>query len=244
MKLNYRDSMILLGVLSVAIILIGVFLFIKPKIKEIKTDKETLATEQANWDAIQVKLDEIGPLQDAIKEGHAKATQLAGDFVDVSKVDQTFELDQFMQPYVDECQLEASVVDLASTATKTLPYYYFTPSVITSSMFDAADINGNYAANIAESQTESNALSQRTAETVMCTQYGVSAKGTRENIWAFMEKINSLDTTILIDSVAISDYTFNKEAVEKHEPDAEPVSEVTFVVSIYSVFEMDEPVVE
>ena len=160
MKLNYRDSMILLGVLSVAIILIGVFLFIKPKIKEIKTDKETLAAEQANWDAIQVKLDEIGPLQDAIKEGHAKATQLAGDFVDVSKVDQTFELDQFMQPYVDECQLEASVVDLASTATKTLPYYYFTPSVITSSMFDAADINGNYAANIAESQTESNALSQ------------------------------------------------------------------------------------
>lgn len=244
MKLNYRDSMILLGVLSVAIILIGIFLFIKPKIEEIKTDNETLAAEQANWDAIQVKLDEIEPLQTAIKDAHAQATALASDFVDETKVNQTFKLDQFMQPYVDECQLEVSVVDLAQTATKTLPYYYFTPSVLTSSMFDAADINGNYASNIADAQAESNALKQRTAETVMCTQYGVSATGTRENIWAFMEKINSLDTTILIDSVNISDYTFNKEAVEKHEPDAEPVSEVTFVISIYSVFEMDEPVVE
>lgn len=244
MKLNYRDSMILIGVLSVAILLAGFFLFVKPKIQEIKDDNATLETVEAEWQGIEAKINEIGPLQDAIKQAYTDATALASDFVDENLVNQTFELDQFMQPYVDECNLEASVVDLADTSTQTLAYYYFTPSVLTSSMFDAADVNGAFAAEIADAQAESNALSQRTAETVMCTKYGVSAKGTRENIWAFMEKINSLDTTILIDSVSITDYTFGEKEREAGIADVDDTSEVTFVVSIYSVFDMDEPIVE
>lgn len=244
MKLNYRDSMILVSVLAVAIVLIGFFTLIKPKMEEIKTDNATLATTQQTWDGVAAKIDEIPGLQEAIQQGYKDSLELSGDFIDRTTIDETYKLDQLMQPYIDEFQLEAKVVDLSETTTSALPYYYFKPDVITTSMFDAADVNGNYRAEIEKLQEESVALSQRNAETVMVTRYGFMAKGTKENIWKFMDKINSLGTTILIDSVNIADYTFGEAAREAGEIDVDNTSEVTFVISLYSAVDMDEPVVE
>lgn len=244
MKLNYRDRGILLGILAVAILLLGIFLLIKPKANDIKTDNARLETVKAEWDEIETKISEIEPLQEAIRQAYKDASDLAGDFVDVTLVNETYELDQFMQPYIDECDLEVSAVDLANTNTQELSYYFFTPEVLTSSMLDAADINGNYQSAIDSVQAESNALSERTAETVMCTQYGFMAKGTKENIWNFMDKINGLNKAILIDSVNIADYTFGETARLAGDIEADDRSDVTFVINIYSVFEMDEPVVD
>lgn len=239
MKLNYRDRMILIGVLAVAIILVGIFALIRPKVNDIKEDNASLETVKEDWSEIEDKINAIEPLQEAILQSYNDSQKLAGDFVDSTLIDSTYELDQFMQPYVDECNLEISVLDLGDLSTINLSYYYFEPVVLTSSMFDAADINGNYQAAISAVQEESNSLSQRTEETVMQARYGISAKGTREDIWKFMDKINELDSAILIETVNISDYTFGED-----NPASDGRSDVTMIVSLYSVFEMDEPVVE
>lgn len=244
MKLNYRDSMILIGILTFIIALLGIFLVIKPKVTDIKADNVKLEEIKAEWQGIEKKLNEIQPLKDQINQIYKDSKTLSDDFVDVSLISSPQALDKFMQPYADECNMEVKVLDVGLTATTELKYYYFKPNVLTSSMFDAADINGEFQKSVDSALTESNSLSERKAETVMKTQYGIMARGTREDIWAFMEKINSLDTTILIDSVNISDYTFgeNTKNVEGVQPDDR--SDVTFVISLYSVFEMDEPVVE
>lgn len=245
MKMTQRDKMILLVFLSILVVVGGIFGLIKPKMKDIDTHEGELAKVKADWEAIEVKLNEIQPLKDGIDKTYKDSKALSDKFVDVSTINTSYKLDQFMQPYVDECNLEVNTVELGATGTKDLGYYYFTPSVLSSSMFDAADINGKYQNDINNQMAESNALSARTAETVILTQYGVSAKGTREDIWKFMEKINSLNTTILIDSVNIADYTFGEEKAKlEGVPVDEHTSEVTFVISLYSVFEMDEPVVD
>ena len=46
MKLSYRDRIILLIVLVVAILLLGVFVFIKPQWEALNTNKKTLEDEQ------------------------------------------------------------------------------------------------------------------------------------------------------------------------------------------------------
>jgi hypothetical protein len=239
MKLNYRERGILLGAGALVIAVAGIFAIIKPKYQTIQSDKESLESVKAEWDEIETKINAIPGLQTAIKESYNESKKLSDDFVDLSDIDSTYKLDQFMQPYVDECELEASVIDLSNTTTSTLQYYYFTPSVITSSMFDAADVNGNYQAEIDSEMAESNAIAARTAETVLCTKYGFAATGTKENIWKFMQEISDLNSSILIDSVSISDYTFG-EGTEG----SDNTSDVTFVMSIYSVFDMDEPVTE
>lgn len=257
MKLTYRDKMLLLGVLAAAIILLGIFLGIKPKTEEIKEDNATLAQVEETWQGIDAKIQQIGGLQDDIKTSYTDSAKLSDDFVDLSvfginytggKVEKSngkeqYMLDEYMQSALDECKIEVKSLDLGEPTVTELGYYYFTPSVLTSSMFDAADINGEYATAINEARAESDALTARTREAVVRTQYGVMGYAGKEDIWAFMEKIDSLDTTIVIDSVSIADYTFGEEA-RKTDPTAEEKSDVTFIISIYSVFPMDEPVVE
>ncbi len=251
MKLNYRDKAILLIFLSILVVVAGIFGLIKPKFEDIEKHEQELSKVKTEWAQIESKINEIKPLQDAIQDSYKESSELADDFVDSSLISSTYKLDQFMQPHVDACNDEekemtfwAKSVEVGSMSTTTLSYYYFKPSVLTSSMFDAADINGNYQAAIDEQMTESNALSERTAETVIRTQYGLNAEANKKGIWAFMDKINSLDTAILIDSVNIADYSFG--ASEEPEPGEEKkdTSQATFVISLYSVFEMDEPVVE
>lgn len=243
MKLSYRDKMLLLGVAAVAIILLGIFLLIKPRITEIQDNNKTLTEVKATWKEKEDKIEQIPGLQEAIVATYKEAKNLSDDFTDLSLVETQYKLDKFMQENLDECNIEVKSLDLGAPSVSEIGYYYFTPSVVTSSMFDAADVNGNYSAAVNEAKKESDSLSQRTKESVVRTQYGVAGFAGKEDIWAFMEKINSLDTTIIIDSVSISDYTFGEEA-HKEDPTVEEKSDVTFVISIYSVFPMDEPVVE
>ena len=239
MKLNYRDRMILLGVIAVAIILIGIFALIRPKINDIKSDNAKLDEVKAQWSEIESKINEIEPLQKSIKDTYSDSIKICGNFVEKEKVDSTTKLDKMMQAYIDECNLEIQTLDLAEQSISQLNYYYYTPPVLTSTMFDAADVNGNFAAERALERAESTALSERTAESVIVARYGFTAKGNKEDIWSFMEKIDSLKTAVLIESVNIDDYTFGED-----DPASDGRAVVTMIVDVYSVFEMDEPVVE
>ena len=144
-----------------------------------------------------------------------------------------------MQQTVDDCHLEVVRLDLSAPLTESISYYYFEPEVLSSSMLDAADLDGSYRAALNEIQAESNALSQRTQTEVIKTQYGILAKGTREDIWAFMTAIDEMNTSVVIDSVNIADYTFGEG-----DPESDGRSEVTMVLSFYSVFPMANPNVE
>ncbi|MDD6279163.1 MAG: hypothetical protein ACI4JE_08370 [Ruminococcus sp.] len=249
MKLNARDKAILIGLVCVIIVIAGIFGLIKPKMGDIETDEAKLKEVKAQWEQIEDKIAEIEPMQKEIKDDYSDAVKLSNDFVDESQFfdkDEnfmTYKLDQFMQPYINECELEASRIEIGTHTSKTLSYYYFEPDVLTTSMFDAADVNGDYREELNDRMEESNSLSQRNAEEVIVTQFGLAAKGTKENIWNFMTKINSLNTAILIESVNIADYTFGEANLEPGQV-SDNKSDVTFVINLYSVFEMDEPVVD
>lgn len=249
MKMNSRDKTILIGLLTFIIVIAGIFGLIRPKINDVKADEVTLNKTKAEWEELEAKIKEIKPLQDEIKKTYEDSKKVSAEFMNFDVFDdeegffKTFKLDQYMQPIIDECELEVITEDLGSLTTKTLGYYYVEPEVVSTSMLDLADVNGNYQAAVDEKLAASNALSERTQEELKTIQYGFKAKGTRENIWTFMKKIKDLKITGLIDSVNIDDYTFGEDDPLNIGPDANK-SEVTFVISFYSVYEMDEPVVD
>lgn len=248
MKMNARDKMILLGLACVVIVIAGIFGLIRPKMKTIDEDKKSLADVKAKWEQIDAKIQEIGPLQDKITDSYDDSKKLSDDFIkeeqffDENGDFMTYKLDQFMQPYIDKCNLEAVRVELGTHGTATLGYYYFEPDVVITSMFDAADVNGKYREDLDKRMEESNSLAERNQEEIIQTQFGFTARGTKENIWKFMEEIDNMNTSVIIDSVTIEDYTFGEDA--EPGPDKDDKSNVTFVISFYSVFDMDEPIVE
>lgn len=249
MKMNSRDKTILIGLLTFIIVIAGIFGLIRPKINDVKDDEAALKKTKAEWEELDAKIKEIKPLQDEIKKTYEDSKKVSAEFMKFDIFEEengtyrTYKLDQYMQPIIDKCELEVITEDLGSLTTKTLGYYYVEPEVVSTSMFDLADVNGNYQAAVDEQLAASNALGERTQEELKTIQYGFKAKGTRENIWAFMDEIKELKVSGLIDSVNIDDYTFGEDDPTNIGPDADK-SEVTFVISFYSVYEMDEPVVD
>lgn len=248
MKLNYRDKVILLAFLSVLVVVAAIFGLIRPKANKIEEDEAALAKVEKEWQEADSKIQAIPGLQDVINKSYDDSKKLSDDFIDRTLIDEPYEFDKYMQEYVDKCNgdgkiFEAQSVELGSQSTTAIDYYYFTPGVLTSTMFDAADINGNYQAEIDEQLAKSNALSQRTKETIVKTQYGISVNANKEGIWEFLKTINDMKTSIIIDSVSISDYSFGEDSATPETP-SDGTSQATFVVSLYSVFPMDKPVVD
>jgi len=260
MKLNYRDRVILLIILSAVILIAGFVGLVKPRYGDIQDNKVKRDEVQAEWDGLDAKIQQIPTMQENVKKTKSDADKISEKFYSSADFQQlgddpmgfmkTYMLDQFMQEYVNECNIKIVNMEVSDITDTTLDYYYYTPIVPATAILDLADLNGNYTKKISEKLAESNALSERTKENLFVQQYGISVDTTKDNLWKFMEKISSLDKSIIIDSVNIVDTDFGIDpATGKLRPDAEQidgkgVTNATIVVSVYSAYKLDEPVLE
>lgn len=253
MKLTYRDRVILLVVIALVILVGGFALLIKPRYDDIQKNKKTLDTVQAEWDGYDAKIQEIPQLRDKITEVYNDSKALSDDFY--TEYMQPHELDQFMQEIVDKCNLRIAGLEVGTASNASFEYYYHTPTIPAVAIFDLADINGEYSLELAKTLEESAVISARNVEEVLVQQYGISFKSTKENLYKFMEEINKLDKSIVIQSVNITDTNYGTNPVTGELlPTAETqkdstgkdvgVSAATIVVNVYSVYELDEPVLE
>lgn len=230
MKLNYREKVILAIVGAIAICLAGFFCLIKPKNQDIKDHKAELKTKQEEKAQLEQKIARIEPLKDEIDETYQNTKKLTDDFVDASLISSPDKLDQYMQQLALNSEIEVVEVNVDALKTSTIDYYYRSYETLLSSMMTSADLNGDYAAAEAKLAEESAALSQRTAEEAISTEYGVMLKGTKEQIFKYLEEVIKLNNTTLVKSVEITDYTFGANDEEDEEknnqrtttPPAEP----------------------
>ncbi|MCI1268917.1 MAG: hypothetical protein LKG21_03340 [Ruminococcus sp.] len=253
MKLNYRDRIIAMVLIAIVILIGGFFGLIRPKSKDITESQAARTQKQEEWDALDQKIKQNPILEKAIMNTYEDSQKLVADFP--AEQDFAYQLDQYMQPIMDKCNLQVSDMEAGDSNTTTLNYYFVTPKVLDSALIDAADINGKKA-EAANAKTDQNTvLSERTAETVISRQYGVTVKGTKQNLWKFLDEMKNLNKAIVIESVSINDYKFNTPDEAKLEFDkatglptnADPTivdegySSITLVIDFYSVSAMEKP---
>jgi len=258
MKLNYRDRVILLIVIAVVILVGGFVGLIKPRYNDITDNKAHRDEVQEEWDGLDAKIQQIPELKESIKQTKASADDLSKNFYSGEELAngeligfmKPYQLDQYMQSIVDESKIKVISMEAGEITDSTLNYYYYTPVVPTTAILDLADLNGNYSAEISEKFKESDAIALRIPGNLFVQQYGINVKATKENLRSFMTKINEMDKAIRIDSISISDINFGTDpetgkAVAGAETiDGEGISQVTMVLNLYSVYELDEPVLE
>lgn len=215
MKLNYRDKVILGILLAVVIAVAGFVGLIKPKNQEIKDDEALLATKQEEQADLEARIAKIQPLKNNIDETYEETNKLIADFIPLEDIDTSVEVDQYMQHYAEECGVRIENLEVSANRESSLNYYYLESDGMPSQdMRDMADLNGDYATSDAETNAESNALSQRNVETVIQSQYGVKVTGTREALWNYLKAIEELNKTIIVNQVRIDDYSFGADALE------------------------------
>ncbi len=217
MEMSYRDKMILMIVGVIAILAGGFFALIKPTYTSWEANKGIRDQKKTEWQAIEMKLDQIEPLKKTIKDNISDAQDTAKIFVNTAfetanktytNEKNAYQLDQYVQDAIVKSELEVTAMEIGETGSKTVSYYYYTPDVVTYSLLEAADTNGEYQADVAKVMLESAVLSQRTTADVMCVDMGISFRGTKDQLMTFLDTMNAEENAILITNVNVSDYTF------------------------------------
>ncbi len=216
-EMSYRDKMICLIILIIIILALGIFLGIKPTYDNIVADQATYETTKTEWDGIQQKLDAIPGLQEQISSTAKEAKDIGKIFVnevfkdinDNYSVDEAnYTVDQYIQTAINDSQLEVSSLNLGGISTEQISYYYYTPNVVTYSLLEAADINGNYAADVAELMNVQTVLSERQTADIQAANVDLNVTGTKEGIMKFLAAIKDDPNAVLVKAVSISDYKF------------------------------------
>lgn len=269
MKLNYRDRIILLIVLAIAILAVGFFAAVRPLTKSIKENKKQCDEVQKEWEAMDAEIKKIPGLQDKINALYDDSIKLCGDFVEQNE--HSYEIDKQLQKYADDCNLTIKELAVNEPGESALSYYFEEPVLLQGSMYEAADINGNYAMKYIEDNAAALALQERTSETIIMQEYEILANGSKKEIWDYMKAIADIKKSVIITSVDINDYYFG---IDKHSskelewtedpedtlepkrliptnatenPDSkvkEGYSDVIIHVNVYSVIPLDKPIVE
>lgn len=245
MKLNYRDKVILGVLLAVILLIAGFFLLIKPKNEDIKTDKANLTELEKKRDETDGLIAEIPGIKTDITNSYNEAKKLTADFVEYNSIYNARKVDQYMQSFVEDSEVKVTTLSASDLGTGTLSYYYFTPSFVGEDLLTQADINGTQQALNAEKKAESNALSARNTENVLQATYNINVTGEKEEIWNYLKALEEQKETIIITSVTLNDLEIKerKDAQPTNEEE-EKVPSAQISITLYSIYEMDEPYLE
>ncbi len=268
MKLGYRDRIILLIVMVIVVFAIGIFAFIKPKWEELDASKTTLKTEQDAWNTQMTSFNRINDLRDAINKNYDESLTVCEGFTD--EMDST-QLDQFLQDKFmniekhikNGVQLSGGST-ISDLGTATLAYYYYTPSVVTYPLYEAADFDGSLAKEVQQKCKESIILSARTSQIVgngnAKLTFTINKQDTMELIDAVRKYAVDNKDAMLLQSVTITDYDFNGDPLERNddgeiigtppapapgeeklEPEEYGYTDVTFDFQVYYIQEPTKP---
>ncbi|HHX58034.1 MAG TPA: type II secretion system protein M [Clostridiales bacterium] len=236
MKLSYRDRIILIFVSLIAIVLIGIFLGIKPLSKDIKTNRAELEKQEKVMAEIQKEIDKIPGLEKAIDKFYTESVDIAGKFTEPRTPN---ELDKFLQPTIQKEFFEVdSTFTPGEAGVVNLEYYYVTPNILTYPLAEAADLDGSLSKKAAEEMKKTIILSTRTVEGVAGSTVELNFRAKKEDIMQFINDIKALDETIIIKSVVIDDYTFGAES---ENPEDVEYTTGTITIDFYSVQQIVKP---
>jgi hypothetical protein len=236
MKMSYRDRVILLVVIIIALVLCGIFLIVKPTTTKISTNKASLATAQAEVDRINGIIEQIPVLGETIESEYNESKSYAENFAEGRD---PYEADQFIQEYLNSNSIEVSSFSVNEPTTEEISFYSYSPNVITYPLLEAADLNGDIAAETAEKLKTSTVFADLESQTVESYSVDIQFKGKKENILALLDSVKDIDENILINSVSIADYTFNADATDSSE---KGYSTGSMNVTFYVLEPLAEPV--
>ena len=232
-EMSYRDKMIILIISVIIILAVGFFALVRPKYNALVEDRDTYETTKTEWEGLEAKINQIPVLKDEITKSYNDSKKTAEMFVNEAfqSVNDTFDnvqanliLDQYIQPAVDESELKVTDFTMGGVGAEELNYYYYTPDVVTYSLLESADVNGNYAKEVTDLLKVSNALSEQETAEVMTNTINLTVTGKKENLMTFLTKITEDENAVRVTAVSIEDYTFGAgqtQTITEQQTDAE-----------------------
>lgn len=229
-NLSYRDRIIIMVVLIIMIIVMGIFLLIKPKIKTIaesQVDYIAAVSQKNEYDSMIGQIDSIDK---RVKTKYDEAVKIAEKFQGEKC---SYEADQFIQPVLDENNIIVSEFDVnhpqqvvAMTPYKAERYQtfynikmYATFSNILNSAGSTDESNNSSTGtqnNVAGSTGGGNAgttenVEESAYENVTLETLSIEFSSSKSEIMNFLETLKAMDSSIEVNSLKFDDYQFPED---------------------------------
>lgn len=258
MKLSYRDKIILLFFIVIVIIFAGWMFFIRPEKQRISDKKDKLNSLVVLQKEAQTELTEFVNLKTDIMMLYEEAMTYNDDFL--PRMDY-HEIDQYMQPYFDENEMQISdSLAITNETAASMSMFYYMPNVLTYPIYTAANVNDTTSNEIIDPESELGKKIIYASEMKKITSQGIEVFGIQTNVFCEKEQLyNYLDQMAEIKGLRVyqiefDDYSFNtEESVKGLTMSAADAAEfekikdhtnVKLVVNYYGMQELAKPVVE
>lgn len=239
MKLSYRDKVIFMVVVVVAILLLGFFVFVKGKIQESQDMKDNLTAKETERDEVDAKIETLSALEDQLKNDIKEVDDLQKDFIEEQE---TFQADQYLYELLEPTGVAfASMTLTGETEGELSPYFYIRNSVAYDLKINA-DISGDslpqqvYDKYRQENPTPDAPVIVALDEVSITLNVALDEDGFPdwEPIYQTFDAVSNHDKTIYLKSFSSEDGNEGDE-----ELNISPYSSFTIVVDVFSIEHMD-----
>lgn len=248
MKLSYREKVGLLVVLVLVVIIVFIAVPIKTIRANIKTHTAEQETVQADFDNTNSLINEIPVIEGNIMSTYEASKGLSDKFKPhMSNIEfaKYFETLLNKEPYKKAGKNALEIINSMSISdadSGEIPFYYYTPDVITYPILEAADTNGDLMEKtdsaFYEKVQKALVMNELEPQEVEIREIKIPMKFTKEALLALEDELKKDETGVRISSVTISDYTFSY-VTEIPEDKGYSEGEVTF--TFYTMQQIQKP---
>lgn len=247
MKLSYREKIGLLIVIVLTVIIVFIAVPIKNIKSNIKIHTDEKIAVQEEYDETQRLIAQIPGIESNINKIVEESKGLTKNFTEHRE---NVDVDKYLQSILNKAENVKSgknqieIIDkleIANADKGEIPFYYYTPDVITYPILEKADTNGNLLETtnkkLYEKAVNAVKIADLENQEVEIRYVTVPMKFTKEALLALEEDLKS-ETGIRITGVKIEDYTFTYVA-EVPEDKGFSTGEVTF--AFYTMQQIQDP---
>lgn len=197
MKLSFRDQVILIVVIILASMLAGFFLLIKPQMDSLKANEAALAAKVQEKADIEAKIQSVSDLREKVTLVYEENLKLQEFFLPEMY---TYEVDQFLYPYLKENNIKIEGLDLSAPETVNLPNYVYDIEELEYALREYTDTN---AAPVPEGQPVGSMNNNEQGEELISTEATFTYHGKMDDVRKFMDAIEKEKRAFMITSIDI-----------------------------------------
>lgn len=226
MKLSYRDKVIFIAAIVIVIIVVGIFLFIKPKFGEMNSAKLALEAKQAEQADVEAKIGTLPTIVASLKSTAQEVKETQDYFMT--------EQDPYLnEQYIREIlgnNVETLGMDTQYTTAGNLQQYVVNPSnVAACDLFINGDLYNELPQEVYDAY---NSVAARVGDSCIIGVTNVSVsyddKVDYSGVYKFIDAIKEHGKTIII-----TDFTKGEDKTE------EPTVQGTINLVIYSIYPLN-----
>lgn len=209
MKLNYRDKVILIVVIILAILGAGIFLLIVPKYKDVELAKQILATKEQEKDDIDMQIAAIPDMKKRLEEIHKDGVEISEHFYPHK---QTFEIDREVYQILKDCKISWTSFSVSEMTPANVNFYQYSKPVFTYPLYIASDLVGELPESVKTGAPDVRVDPQ--PQIVATSQVSIVFTAAKNDLKALLDKVYGMDKTIIITSVTVGNYDLSAEGAD------------------------------